>query len=540
MKNVILFPLLMVLLGTSAFPQTYPFWENLELGTYTVGFQTSWQLDYSRSYNIQFKDSTYYARSKAPRPILVSMWYPGQKVPTAEAMVQNNYLDLLSKEPLLNNFSRHFIDYSRDIIAKDLIGKSEGSFSDQEKKVWQQYLLSPSFAFKDIPPAKGKFPLIIYRSGSGSSYEDNAILCEFLASHGYVVIGSAYQYADGYSFGTESEEASMADISFLISQAQKLPFVDWQKIALGGHSAGAQAIMRFGSKPNSVINALFLLDTTQDYHSLSNPLWDFIHPVLDNVDKFIYPTLVVAGPSAIFQLMDLLQESDRYYLTIDSMGHNEFISQGVLKKQVTHYISDLTVSNNNSDPDSEEKWLQAKRLTKDYIILLRYILTFLDAHLKENEEAIKLLNTLHRNVPIGSAPSVESMSKGQTTAEQYSSNKSSPPSPRQLRLFFEKNGLQASLQLLDKFWTNENPPPIYNQTFGFVWVYELLEKGEVEPAQEIYKHYFKFHKKSLEDRFLRYGRNMEILRIKKEAQKIYQYLLKVDPENEVALKKLKD
>ncbi len=538
-KIVILIPLLMVLLGKSAFPQTYPFWDKLQSGPYEVGFQTSWQLDYSRSYNTIFKDSTSYSPSKAPRPIFVCFWYPGQKNTQAKAMVQASYLDIQSKEPLLDKFSKHFIDYTRDIMATQIMGKPEEGFSMAEKKVWQQYLLSPSFAYKDIPPADGKFPLIIYRSGSGASYEDNAVLCEYLASHGYVVVGSAFQYTDGYSLDTDSGETSLADISFLISKAQKLPFVNWKKIALGGHSAGAQAIMRFGAKPNSVINALFLLDTTQDYHSLSNPLWDFIHPVLKNIEQFIYPSLVVAGPSAIFQLLDRLKESNRYYLTIDKMKHNEFISQGIMKKKLAHYLSESSKVNSKLDSEIGEKKLQLESLSKDYITLIEYILIFLNAHLKDDHQSLETLKTLHRNTPIGTAPSVEIMPKGQNFPQPYFSENNNPPSPRQLRLFFEKNGLKSSLELLDKFWTKENPHPIYNQTFGFVWVYELLEQGKEKSAQEIYKHYFRYHEKSLEGRFLRYGRNMEILGIKEEAQKTYQYLKKVDPENEVALEKLK-
>src|SRR6516225_10184386 len=53
-----------------------PLWGKLTPGPYAVGFVSSWQLDYSRRYNTTFDDKKSYATGKAPRPILINMWYP--------------------------------------------------------------------------------------------------------------------------------------------------------------------------------------------------------------------------------------------------------------------------------------------------------------------------------------------------------------------------------------------------------------------------------------------------------------------------------
>jgi hypothetical protein len=55
-----------------------PLWGKLPRGAYAVGFHSLWQLDFTRTYNMAFKDHTCYARGKAPRPILINVWYPAQ------------------------------------------------------------------------------------------------------------------------------------------------------------------------------------------------------------------------------------------------------------------------------------------------------------------------------------------------------------------------------------------------------------------------------------------------------------------------------
>ena len=47
---------------------------------------------------------------------------------------------------------------------------------------------------------------MIYHGGYGSSFEDNSVLCEYLASHGYVVFGSAFQDEKGGSFNIDGKD----------------------------------------------------------------------------------------------------------------------------------------------------------------------------------------------------------------------------------------------------------------------------------------------------------------------------------------------
>ena len=170
---------------------------------------------------------------------------------------------------------------------------------------------------------------MIYHSGAGSSFEDNSVFCEYLASHGFVVLGSAFQRGDGTSLGTGPVEGSARDLEFLIAQARKLPGVDWEHIGLVGHSLGAQSALYYRSQANSPVDAVVSLDTTQDYRGLSDTSWEyFTTPVLKNAENFTCPLLMVADSHAFFELADALHASRRYYLTLRGMGHNDYISQG--------------------------------------------------------------------------------------------------------------------------------------------------------------------------------------------------------------------
>jgi len=48
----------------------------LQAGPFTVGFRSTWALDEGRTYRTAFDDGQTYGAEKAPRPVLVLLWYP--------------------------------------------------------------------------------------------------------------------------------------------------------------------------------------------------------------------------------------------------------------------------------------------------------------------------------------------------------------------------------------------------------------------------------------------------------------------------------
>src|SRR5262245_16012848 len=73
-----------------------PLWGKLAPGPHGVGFKSLWELDYSRRYNMTFDDKTTYAPGKAPRPILINLWYPARAADNSKATPHQDYLKIVS------------------------------------------------------------------------------------------------------------------------------------------------------------------------------------------------------------------------------------------------------------------------------------------------------------------------------------------------------------------------------------------------------------------------------------------------------------
>jgi len=104
-------------------------------------------------------------------------------------------------------------------------------------KTWLQASLGQSLsAVRDAGLEMGRFPVVIYAPSFSSISWENADLCEYLASYGYVVVASP-------GMGEKSREsthdlsgvnAQASDVSFLIGYAASLPDTDMTKIAAMG------------------------------------------------------------------------------------------------------------------------------------------------------------------------------------------------------------------------------------------------------------------------------------------------------------------
>src|SRR5947199_8741711 len=99
--------------------QSPPLWHKLEPGAHAVGFKSYWHLDYSRRYNKTFDDGTTYATGKAPRPILVNVWYPAQHNGDGKRMPHGDYLKIQSEHPQLKRFSAVLAEYNHAVIARE-------------------------------------------------------------------------------------------------------------------------------------------------------------------------------------------------------------------------------------------------------------------------------------------------------------------------------------------------------------------------------------------------------------------------------------
>ena len=179
------------------------FWGELKAGKYAVGFRSLYQLDVARSYDADYPAPGSTAVKK-PRPIFLAIWYPAAEQHDT-AMVYRDYFRASSVDSPVPEFAQRLRKFTRDMACQYMLGKEFDTLTEEERVAWDGLLATPVYATLNVPAAAGKFPVVIYHPGLGGTFEDNAVACEYLASHGYVVLSSAYQAADSSNLNIDGD-----------------------------------------------------------------------------------------------------------------------------------------------------------------------------------------------------------------------------------------------------------------------------------------------------------------------------------------------
>src|SRR5258708_31554913 len=135
------------------------------------------------------------------------------------------------------------------------------------------------WAVRDATSVNQTFPLIIYAPSFSAMSWENADLCEYLASHGYVVVASTDMGASARVMTNDLEgiEAQARDISFLIGYARTLPYVQMSEIAVAGFSWGGISNL-FAAARDNRIDALVALDGSMRYFPGLVKDSGYVHP----------------------------------------------------------------------------------------------------------------------------------------------------------------------------------------------------------------------------------------------------------------------
>jgi len=139
-------------------------------GPLPVGFRVVQQVDPARTFT-----------GGQARPVQTLVWYPATR--SGAAMRYRDYLALVGSE----------LDFSRSQeqarAAADAFIKSE-YLSESGPAQGKRALDGPVRARRDAAAAGGRFPVLIYAPSISAPASENPDLCEYLASHGYIVIAS--------------------------------------------------------------------------------------------------------------------------------------------------------------------------------------------------------------------------------------------------------------------------------------------------------------------------------------------------------------
>lgn len=326
----------------------------LEYGPYEIGFQSHNLTDHSRTFLVDPTGNQLKNGKSRPRPIQFCIWYPAEKN-SGSSMFYKDYLKLKTQEigaVALNEDQS--ISYLQKFAKEDQIPL---------EKLTQEWK-TPMKALENGNPVQSKkFPVLIYGPSWWSTAFENALLFEYLASHGYIVVSSP-------SVGPTNREMPISrigvetqarDMEFLLSQMHQYSNADMDKIAVAGFSLGGLSNVLMLAR-NAAIDAWIGIDP-----SIHEAYEFFSESAYEDYSKFTQPTLFInsLGYIGTLPFYDRLVYSDAYMVDLPKLEHTDLASQ---------FIKLYT---NENDKDA----LQLK--TKGYTLLSHFIRSFLDGVFKE-------------------------------------------------------------------------------------------------------------------------------------------------------------
>jgi len=338
-------------------------------GQYQVGLKVVDQYDRTRPYPAAAKNSLKPASDGDARPMQTLIWYPAMQN-VAKPMTVGDYVGLADTEIHFN---------APDEKGNKWRSRLKTSFDTQ---MW---------AVRDAAAAKGRYPVLIYAPSDSSISWENADLCEYLASHGYLVLASPSM---GVSTRDMTDDlnginAQAHDISFLVTYAGSLPDADSSRVAVVSWSYGGIASL-FAAARDPRIHALISMDGSMRYYpGLVQQAGD-VHPERMTIPLMFFtqgdlslealamddaPAADRIGPN----VLNAWTGGDLFTVHMLGMSHAEFSSMFQRRKDAQHFAEDQVADYDRMDTNTGYAWVAL------------YTLNFLDAHLKHNSPAVTFL-----------------------------------------------------------------------------------------------------------------------------------------------------
>lgn len=366
------FCLLLIVVTTTtiagASRQKAPFlWSNLRPGRYNVGLRVMTSFDKTRNTS----------QEKEGRPVEITLWYPSIKAPVSASLTFADYFKLA------------FQDIAQDVLLRQELAKAiSGDGEGIDQTTLDRILSAPMFARFDARPMPGRYPLVLW-SARHSTMAAQSVICEYLASKGYVVAFARYKGTPlplPYQAKSDEEKSStldthVRDMEFALTELQELSNVMADSVAVLSWSYAGESATEF-QKRNKPVRLVIGLST----NLLSG--WVYKPLALSSLDVAQLPVPYVlmseqVGTNGVAKtaptiLNDMRAES--FYITFSKLAHGSFNALEGMIPAVTGITK-------------VQPWSKAGQEQRiGYETICRYTLRFLDSYLKTKSDPLKNWN----------------------------------------------------------------------------------------------------------------------------------------------------
>ncbi|GAB4243669.1 MAG: hypothetical protein Tsb0034_21600 [Ekhidna sp.] len=426
---------LMMVLSMAGYAYGQAMFKQLK-GEFDVGFKLVEEWDSTRIYGEGF------------RPMQVAIWYPSNESFYPEMTIEEMIRVGVRSETLVADEAHAY---------GEITGfKNSGHIN---KETAAEYLATTLEVGLEISPADGSFPVVLYAPGSSAHWYDNYLLCQLLASNGYVVasVKSRSLKSPTMSINWIGVDSQVRDLEFALTKVYGLMGQrNIEGVNVIGRSWGAIAAVVFANENERITTSLVSLDGTLSYnaHLLFE---DSPYPNADFVRKPLFLAVgkkrsESATPIDRKRYFEDVTYADAYQAEYEHMPHTAFGS---------YYLHFHYLLNKGMDPETAEK------LTNGYSHYTKHLLTFLDFYNKKSTQPLSEVNTADFSI------------------EFREQEKAPLPDYQDFGYEREVNGIAAAADLyyqtkaLDSAYAKTE---LFNANFMNATAYQYLSKGRVDDA----------------------------------------------------------
>ncbi len=376
-------------------------------------------------------------------------------------------------------------------------------------------LAMPTLAVENAEPASGPFPTLVYAAGyDGPGYE-NSVLCEFLASHGYVVVASPSVGARsaGMSFEAADLEAQVRDVEWLLGWSSALPSVDPERMATVGFSWGGLAAILAGTRHDAV-DSVIALDAPLEHFGT-----DGIHGTDGSQLQVPLLAMIAWSDHHDYEFLRRKEYGDTRVVKFNIIGHRNFGSDGMMGLDLT-----------GSEENSAYYGRVGARIEAGYRAVLLQTLWMSDGYLKGDPEALARMSCSpeeHGFEPRDYLPILKAGRPGR------------PPVPSDFMRLLQAGEVENALAHYYRLEIEgERDRPLFDLMTMREYAYYYLGEGENRLASSLFWLNVREHPENsmavfhLAEFYRRQGSHPE-------ARTYYERALEIDPENGRAARALK-